>query len=89
MTSRYNAKLTKRSCTTINKRSLQTGVAPLQLSNLTSGITPCDKDGDVVCEGDVDDSYPATEINAMLTTHVAFKSPTFFGTIFGDVCEPG
>jgi hypothetical protein len=24
----------------------------------------------------------------MLETHVAFKSPSFFGAIFGDICEP-
>jgi hypothetical protein len=24
----------------------------------------------------------------MLKTHVAFKSPSFFGAIFGDICEP-
>ena len=37
---------------------------------------------------DNDESYPSTLIEEMLETHVAFKSPSFFATIFGDVCEP-
>ena len=37
---------------------------------------------------DNDESYPSTLIQEMLETHIAFKSPSFFATIFGDVCEP-
>ena len=71
---------------------VQRGVLPLQLGNSTSDIKPCES-GDVLCESDdesehPDDSYPETLIEDMLETHVAFKSPSFFGTIFGDICEP-
>ena len=55
---------------------------------MTTGITPCDDDDDVVCDSDKDDPYPDTEIDTMLTSHAVFKSKAFFGTIFGDVCEP-
>lgn len=67
--------------------SFQQDVPPLKLGNSTSAITPCDED-DTLCESDDDLSYPTSLIDTMLETHVAFKSPSFFGAIFGDICEP-
>ena len=32
--------------------------------------------------------YPVDRINALVNTHIAFKSPVFFEKLFGDVCNP-
>jgi hypothetical protein len=58
----------------------------MRIDKMSSKIAPCDKDA-IVCET-VDDSYPETTIKKILSTHVAFKTPTFFDKLFGDVCVP-
>jgi hypothetical protein len=32
--------------------------------------------------------YPVDRVNALMNTHIAFKSPVFFEKLFGDVCDP-